>query len=162
MSDREKTSQNDWTFRGAPAAGLLDPPANHVSPRALLFKSADEARAGQSHQHRRRPARQIRAAEIDFLVDRYRAVRNIRQVAREFGISRTTAAQHLTDRGVDTSHGMSGADKDEVVRLYSQGLSSARIGQQLGFDNHTILNAVRSADLSVRPPIAAPPCAPGR
>ena len=104
----------------------------------------------------------MRAAEIDDLVDRYRAVRNIRQVAGEFGISRTTAAKHLADRGVDTSHGMSGADKDEAVRLYSQGLSSARIGQQLGFDNHTILNAVRSAGLSVRPPIAAPPWAPGR
>jgi len=53
-----------------------------------------------------RRARQLRDAETDQLVQRYLEVRNMRQAAREFGISRTTVAKLLTERGVDTSRGM--------------------------------------------------------
>jgi transposase-like protein len=131
-----------------------NPSPGVAAPQDLLFRSADQAREGEGYQLRRRTARQMRAFEIDDLVNRYLAARNIRQVAREFGISRTTAAKHLADRGVNTARGMNLAEKDEAVRLYLQGLSSARIGDQLGFDNHTILNAIRGADLNVRNPVA--------
>ena len=138
----------------APFVPLLqvysNPAVNRVSPQTLFVRSAKSARDGEIKRMGRRGARQMRAIEIDRIVERYRVVRNIRQVAREFGVSRTTVARHLTDRGIDTSRGMSAAEISEAVRLYSQGLSSGQIGRNLGFDNHTILNAVRGAGLNVR------------
>lgn len=130
---------------------------NRVSPQKLLFRSAGDVRDAGVQQSAHRIARQLRAHDIDELVDRYRVVRNVRQVAREFRISRATAAKHLGDRGVDTSPGMSPADIEAAVRLYLGGLSSGRIGQQLGFDNHTILKAIRSAGIKVRQPVAPRP-----
>lgn len=48
-------------------------------------------------------ARQLRDAETDQLVQRYLKVRNMREVAREFRLSRTTVAKLLAKRGIDTS-----------------------------------------------------------
>lgn len=131
-----------------------NPTVNRASPQTLVFRSTSESRERITERPQRRLARQLRSAEIDKLVDRYRLVRNVKQVAREFGISRATAAKHLADRGVETSRGMSAAETETAIRLYSQGLSSAAIGQELGFDNHTILNAIRAAGLRVRRPVA--------
>lgn len=99
-------------------------------------------------------ARQLRVVEADQLVQRYLEVRNMREVAREYRISRTTVAKLLMERGIDTSCGMSPADVETAARLYDQGLSSGRIGKQLGFDNHTILKAIRKTGIVVRQPAA--------
>jgi hypothetical protein len=80
----------------------------------------------------------------------YREVRNMRQVAREFRMSRTTVAKHLANRGVDTSRGMKPADITRAVELYAEGLSSIGIGKQLGFDNHTVLSALRAQGVPIR------------
>ncbi len=101
-----------------------------------------------------RRARQLRHAETEQLVQRYLEVRNMREVAREFRVSRTTVAKLLDERGIDTSPGMTKADRETAARLYAQGLSSGQIGKQLGFDNHTILNAIRNAGITVRQPAA--------
>ena len=74
----------------------------------------------------------------------------MREVAREFQMSRTTVAKHLADRGIDTSRGMKPADAKEAAELYAEGLSSIVIGKQLGFDNHTIIKALRQQDAPIR------------
>lgn len=86
----------------------------------------------------------MRDYEVDRLVSQYQKVKNIRKVALEFGISRTTVAKHLSNRGVETSRSMKSADIRQAKKLYADGLSSAAIGKQLGFDNKTVLKAVRS------------------
>lgn len=78
----------------------------------------------------------------------------MREVARQFRISRTTVAKLLKERGVQTSLGMSPTEVQTAAQLYSQGLSSGQIGKQLGFDNHTILNAIRKTGLVIRQPAA--------
>ena len=85
------------------------------------------------------------------MVAAYRAVRNIRTVARDFSLSRTTVARILTVHGVNTSRGMSEAQLAIADDLYSEGLSNATIGRRLGFDNHTILNGLRGLGVQVRP-----------
>jgi DNA-binding CsgD family transcriptional regulator len=57
----------------------------------------------------------------------------------------------LTEHGIDASRRMTDAQISVAVELYSQGLSSAAIGERLGFDNHTILNALRRHGVSIRP-----------
>lgn len=84
----------------------------------------------------------------------YLDVRNMREVAREFRVSRTTVAKLLSERGIDTSRKMGPADIATAVELYAAGESSIRIGKQLGFDNHTVLKALRSLGIIVRPPAA--------
>lgn len=74
----------------------------------------------------------------------------MRQVAREFGMSRTTVAKLLAERGVDTSRSMKPAEVKQAVRMYKDGLSSTTIGKQLGFDNKTIIKALRQAGSKIR------------
>lgn len=45
---------------------------------------------------------------------------------------------------------MTDAQVSVAAEIYEQGLSSAAIGQKLGFDNHTILNALRSRGVKIR------------
>ena len=40
------------------------------------------------------------------------------------------------------------------VQLYEQGLSSVTIGKRLGFDNHTVLKALRARGVKIRPAVA--------
>lgn len=95
-------------------------------------------------------ARQLRANETELLIAHYLAVRNIRTVAREFQVSRTTVARILTEHGIDASRKMTGHQIAVAAELYEQGLSSAAIGQRLGFDNHTILKALRGCGVAIR------------
>ena len=90
----------------------------------------------------RRSARQLNSGETDRLVERYLEVRNIREIARELKLSRTTVAKHLASRAVMTSRSMNPAQEQLANELYNDGLSSAAIGRQLGFDNKTVLRAI--------------------
>lgn len=66
-------------------------------------------------------------------------------------MSRTTVAKHLADRGVATTKSMSAEQIARAVELYADGLSSMVIGKQLGFDNHTIVKALRMSGMRIRP-----------
>ena len=65
-------------------------------------------------------------------------------------MSRTTVAKHLVERGIDTSKGMQSADVEQAVALYAEGLSSIVIGKRLGFDNLTVLKALRDGGVAIR------------
>ncbi len=78
----------------------------------------------------------------------------MRQVAREFRMSRTTVAKLLAERGIETSRHMRPVEVKQAVQMYKEGLSSITIGKQLGYDNHTILKALRQSDVKIRPKIA--------
>jgi len=77
----------------------------------------------------------------------------MRQVAREFRVSRTTVAKVLAIRGVATSRRMSSVEITLAAELYEQGESSGTIGRKLGHDNHTVLRALRAAGVEIRPPL---------
>lgn len=74
----------------------------------------------------------------------------MREVARQFRISRTTVTKLLAQRGVDTDRGMKPEDVAQAIELYSQGISSITIGKQLGFDNHTVIAALRAQNVPIR------------
>ncbi|MDX2025080.1 hypothetical protein [Microcella sp.] len=73
------------------------------------------------------------------VVDRYRELRNMRNVASEFQLFRTTVARMLKDHGVDASRRLTEPQIAVAVELNEQGLSSATVGSRFGFDNHTVL-----------------------
>lgn len=127
-----------------------NPSLEVVAPQELLFRSRQTERQDATPTTRRR-ARQLRSEEVELLIARFLAVRNIRAVAGEFRISRTTAARILTEHKIDASRGMSEAQVGTAAELYEQGLSSAAIGARLGFDNHTILKNLRLCGVAIRP-----------
>lgn len=122
------------------------------APRELLFRSTLREFREVSRETPRR-ARQLRANEREHLAARYLAIRSVRAVAKEFEVSRTTAARILTEHGIDASRKMTEAQITIAVKLYEQRLSSAAIGKRLGFDNHTILKALRGCGVAIRPAV---------
>ncbi len=126
-----------------------NPAPGVAAPQELLFRSRSREKQPTGRAPRRR-ARQLRADEAELVITRYLAVRNIRTVATEFQVSRTTVARILTKHGVDASRRMTDAQITVAAGLYEQGLSSAAVGQRLGFDNHTILKALRGRGIEIR------------
>jgi DNA-binding transcriptional regulator LsrR (DeoR family) len=94
---------------------------------------------------------------VELVVSRYLAVRNIRTVATALQVSRATVARVLTEHGIDASRRMTEAQITVAAGLYEQGLSSAAIGQRLGFDNHTVLNALRGRGIDIRARVTTDP-----
>lgn len=133
-----------------------NPSRSATSPQELLFRSTSQQRQEATPAAPKR-ARQLRADEAVRVVARYLAIRNMRTVAREFRMSRTTVARILSAHGVDASRKMTDAQISVAVELYEKGLSSAAIGQRLGFDNHTILKALRGRSVTIRPAVRQEP-----
>ena len=133
-----------------------NPAPGIVEPQELSFRSTSRERPQVARATLRR-ARQLRANEAELLTTRYLAVRNIRTVARECQVSRTTVARILSEHGIDASRRMTDAQISVAAELYEQGLSSAAIGKRLGFDNHTILKALRGRSVAIRRAVRQPP-----
>jgi len=88
---------------------------------------------------------QLRPDEVDRLVARYNETKNMRLVAREFRISRTTVREHLRKRGirVRSAKSLTEAQKKLARQLYEAGEPSTAIGKTW-VSHHTILRAVIS------------------
>lgn len=129
-SNFDKTSNNGHELLMA----IVDSP-----PRATEVEASTPGRA-----------KRLRDKEVDLLVARYNECRNMRVVARDFRMSRTTVAKLLAGRGIETSRSMKPAEVKQTVQMYGEGMSSITIGKQLGFDNHTVLAALRKEGVTIR------------
>jgi AraC-like DNA-binding protein len=101
-----------------------------------------------------RAQRQLRAHDVDALVEHYRAGETIIQLAGRFGINRTTVIAHLDRRGVERRAIAKQWDHETLTsaaRSYADGSSLADIAAQFGLDPSTIANRFRRAGVSIRP-----------
>jgi DNA-binding transcriptional ArsR family regulator len=95
--------------------------------------------------------RQLRPAEIDDLVKAYAGGASVYELAKQFGIHRSTVGQHLRARGVDTTP--IPLQPDEVVEaaeLYRSGWSLARIGGKFDVAASTVRNYLLAAGVATR------------
>jgi DNA-binding CsgD family transcriptional regulator len=121
-----------------------------------LARISGEKRTMTSSMLSRR-AKQLRDGEIEALVVGYTSGRTMAKLASEFGIHRTTVAQHLLTRGIAPRDTAITADKiDEAVRLYESGLSFVKIGARLGFNAQTISNHLHQRGVAIRGPHERP------
>lgn len=90
------------------------------------------------------------------MVTRFQELESVADVAREFGITRQTVGMRLAARGIKTIRRMSEAEIATAAELYRDGRSAARIGRQLGFNAQTVLTALRSVGVPIRPRTGAP------
>jgi DNA invertase Pin-like site-specific DNA recombinase len=124
------------------------------SKHCIATKTLVDVRVQAVSDHRKpEPERRIPASairlqpdEVDRLVARYNETKNMRQVVREFRMSRTTVREHLRKRGirVRSAKPISDTQKKLAKQLYEAGEPSTAIGKKLGFSHHTILIAVRN------------------
>jgi hypothetical protein len=98
--------------------------------------------------------RRLRAADVDSLVDGYRAGATIMELAGRFSISRTTVMAHLNRRNVKRRAATKEWDADALsraARSYAGGSSLAYIGAEFGIDPQTVANRLRNAGIPIRP-----------
>jgi DNA-binding CsgD family transcriptional regulator len=139
---------------------------NLLSSGTDPWKLLDQARADRrptAAQPAVRRTKRPSEAEIDHLVARYLELKSLRLVAAELGVDRATVRTHLKQRGVQLVEQARMTDRDvaRAVELYVAGQSSVTIGKALGFDNHTVLKALRTAGVRIRPrPGRARPAGP--
>jgi DNA-directed RNA polymerase specialized sigma24 family protein len=94
----------------------------------------------------------LRAGQIAALVEAYRSGKSMKDLASELGIHRTTVSTHLTEQGVPVRRGgLNQKQTAEAVRLYTEGWSSGRLGENFNVSADTVLTALRRAGASIRP-----------
>lgn len=82
----------------------------------------------------------------------------MRELATAFGIHRLTVSAHLRQHGVAIrGRGLDHEDVPEAARLYEAGWSSLMLSEKFGVTPNTILSALRTAGVRVRPGRGGPP-----
>jgi transposase-like protein len=85
------------------------------------------------------------------LVERYEAGESANDLARRFGVHRTTVTQQLKRAGVQTRcRSLSKRDVAKAVKLYRDGKSLAQVGDHLGVHANTIRKALLEAGVETR------------
>jgi len=96
-------------------------------------------------------ARQFDADQVQTLIAGYRAGATTYELGDRFSIDRRTVSAILHRHGVDMRRrGLSPAQVDDAIRLYSSGWSLVRIGDHLKIDPTTVLRQLRKRDIPPR------------
>jgi hypothetical protein len=75
------------------------------------------------------------------------------QLAKRWGVHRTTIAEHLRRAGVAVrERGISAERLDEAIRLYAEGWSCQRLGERYDCNSETVRQRLKSAGVIMRAP----------
>ena len=94
--------------------------------------------------------RRLSRPEIEALVADYEAGGRVGELARVYGIHRTTVSAHVARAGKTRSQ-LTEAQVDEAVRPYEQGWSLRAVGRQLDVADKTVRRMLDSRAVAVRP-----------
>jgi transposase-like protein len=98
-----------------------------------------------------RTMRHLDAMEIDDLVKAYGDGATVYELAKQFGIHRSTVGKHLQACGVDTTPpALRPEDVAAAAELYCSGLSLARVGSKFGVAASTVREHLIAAGLTMR------------
>lgn len=94
----------------------------------------------------------LTTAGIDSLVADYQAGAGVGELARRYGIHRSTVTAHLRRRNTPQRQaGLSAAQQAEAVRLYRDGLSLRAISRRMGVDRKAVRASLASVNLLIEP-----------
>ena len=87
------------------------------------------------------------------MVRLYGEMKSVKGLARHLGIHHHTVRKHLKTRGVTIAQPglVSPEQLTLAIERYEAGQSSIVFGKRLGFDNHTIIGALRKSGVEIRP-----------
>ena len=141
----------NWDF----SAELLRRYSNQtevLSELMTVLSLPTEKRHDQDTDPPSQKQRRLRELEQLELVDAYRAGASVYRLADRFGVARQTVSAVLERHGVARRYRiLTPQDIDAAVRLYESGLSLVAVGERLGVNASTILNALRTTGVQVRP-----------
>jgi DNA-directed RNA polymerase specialized sigma24 family protein len=100
----------------------------------------------------KRRVRKLPPVEVERLVMRYRAGATMGELAADFGIHRETVGLHLKRQQVEARlRPLTPEQTQEAALLYARGLSSAKVGEQLGCSADAVRHALAKAGVAIRP-----------
>jgi hypothetical protein len=105
---------------------------------------------GPNVRELRHVQRRLSRPEIEALVADYEAGQRVGELARVYGIHRTTVSAHVARAG-KTRGVLSKAQVDEAVRLYGRGWSLRAVGRHLDVADKTVRRALDKRAVVVRP-----------
>ena len=134
--------------------GALSHPCREA--RRLLDLAKDWPAKPQPRRQAQRPvrtARQLPPADLDRLVVAYHDGATVYELARQFGIHRTTVGKHLRAQGVDTTPlALVPGDVPAAAELYRHGWSLARIAKKYGTTAGTVRTRLLEVGVRMRRP----------
>lgn len=122
-----------------------------IDPASLSSKAHRSRRPVAPTAAMQSRTRQLKPEEVGSLIAHYRENASVIAAASAVGVTRQTAAKHLSAAGISTVRRMTESDTLAAVRAYEEGQAAARIGRRLGFDPQTVLTALRKAYVPIRP-----------
>jgi DNA invertase Pin-like site-specific DNA recombinase len=100
----------------------------------------------------RKTARRLSSPDVHALVEAYGAGSSIYELARQFGIHRSTVSAILERKGVSRRYRLLEDDRlDRAVELYAAGKSLTDVGAALGVNRSTVALALKKSGASLRP-----------
>jgi len=133
--------------------------SNHDHPAGRLL-----ARVQEPSELAKRPAppitrilwpagaqHRLSSVEAGELAECYRSGATILDLARRFGVSRTTVMAHLRRAGVETRYNLLEGRVDDAKSLYEQGWSLVQVAAYFDVSAGTVLNAFKRAGVETRP-----------
>jgi transposase-like protein len=125
---------------------------------SLLGRAAEPSRPrasdedyGDIHQIKQQQ-RRLKTAEVEAVIRRAQDGETQSDLARAFGVHRTTIAGILQVRGIVIEpHAIWQLEVDRAVRMYQSGQSLAAIGKELGYSANTIRTHLLQRGVALRP-----------
>ncbi|HUZ01435.1 MAG TPA: hypothetical protein VMU89_13885 [Thermomicrobiaceae bacterium] len=105
---------------------------------------------GPNVRELRHVQRRLSPAEVEALVADYEAGGRVGELARVYGIHRTTVSAHVARAG-KTRGQLTQAQIDKAVRLYEQGWSLRAVGRHLDLADKTVRRMLDKRAVPVRP-----------
>lgn len=100
---------------------------------------------------RYRTARQLRPAEVDKLVEAFKAGTSVRKLAGTFGVHRSTIGHHLRERGLDTQpYALRPEDVQTAADLYRAGWTLPQVAEHYGIGNETARARIVAEGVTMR------------
>lgn len=129
---------------------LLDPRAALETLPHLLVKATSAPRPRERPAPRQAQVR-LEPDQINALAVAYREGKAIKDLARNFGVHRTTVTAILERRGVELRlTGLSNAQVAEACRLYPEGWSLARLADRYSVNDMTVRRYLLLAGVAMR------------
>jgi hypothetical protein len=98
----------------------------------------------------RQAQRRLATAEVEALIAEYEAGARVGELAKVYGLHRTTVAGHVARAG-KTRPVMTATQIDEAVSLYGDGWTLHNVGQRLGVADQTIRRVLVERAVTIRP-----------
>jgi DNA-directed RNA polymerase specialized sigma24 family protein len=130
---------------------LSNPPRPFLRLAQLVTEPVKDEPAAEPVRELYQPQTRLTEVQRDELIRRYIAGERAFELAIDFGLHRVTVANVLVRAGKRRSRLMTQPECADAIRLYAEGWTCARIGEELDRSKDAVRRALHAADVELRP-----------